>query len=314
MCAETGFSVLNRYMEWSQCGQFPSASASTHKETLLLNWLWAICFPHPHIRRRNLKALSPTLFLLVVNDIKETLCRQVKIALYVDDSALLSSAKTVGASRKSLQITLDQLQNLQITLDQLQQWIQDWSMNINTQKTTYTLFIPSPKRKQVKLNIGKHTMSKDDSPRYLGTHFDSHLTWKNQNSECQRKGIKKTNLMKKLAGKTLRANMSILKKKTYQRYVHPALEYSMAAWGTCSNTLVEKLNTLQNQDVQLISGEMTSTPIVEMETFTGLESLNERRDRKFLTQYTKINSHTQQPLHARTKKSDTRRLKRTNFI
>ena len=44
MCAETGFSALNRYMEWSLCGQFPSAHAPAHKETLLLKWPWAIFF------------------------------------------------------------------------------------------------------------------------------------------------------------------------------------------------------------------------------------------------------------------------------
>ena len=52
MCAETGFSALNRYMERSLCEQFPSTHASTHKETLLLKWPCAIFSASAHAHAR----------------------------------------------------------------------------------------------------------------------------------------------------------------------------------------------------------------------------------------------------------------------
>ena len=54
MCAETGFSALESlYMVRLQCGQFPSALVPVHTyahmETPILDWPWAICFPHMHL-------------------------------------------------------------------------------------------------------------------------------------------------------------------------------------------------------------------------------------------------------------------------
>ena len=124
--------------------------------------------------------LSPTLFLLFVNDIKKTLCKDVKLSMYADDIALMSSASSTGAAK----------QRLQITLDRLQTWTEDWFMKINARKTTYTVFSLSPKPDNIKLTIGDHRLEKDESPRYLGVHFDKRLTWKNQIDERQKKGMK----------------------------------------------------------------------------------------------------------------------------
>ena len=107
--------------------------------------------------------------------------------------------------------------------------------------------------------------------------------------------------------------MTILK-QTYQGYVLPALEYGMAAWGSCSNNQLEKLNKVHNQGLRMITGAVKSTPIADMETLTGLQSLPERRDSKVLAQYAKIKSQRHQPLHKRAKNNKTRRLKRSHFI
>ena len=105
--------------------------------------------------------------------------------------------------------------------------------------------------------------------------------------------------------------MSILK-QTHQGYVCPALEHGMVEWGTCLSQM-EKLIKVQNQNFRLITEGMKPTHIMKIETLTGLESLNETKDKKILIQYTKVKSHTQQPLHAGTKKTNKRRLKTANF-
>ena len=62
MCAETGFSALNRYMERSLCGQFPPHTyPHLHiRRRSYLNDREPFFFPHPHIRRRSLSRLAWT--------------------------------------------------------------------------------------------------------------------------------------------------------------------------------------------------------------------------------------------------------------
>ena len=247
--------------------------------------------------------LSPTLFLIFVNDIKNILCREVNMSMYADDLALLSSEKNIRVARE----------RLQITLNQLEEWTKTWYMNINASKTTYTIFSLSPKKETINLKVGDHVLSNDQSPKYLGVRFDSRLTWKNQINECQKKGLNRSKLMSKLSGTTWGANLKT-QLQTYQGYVRPTLEYGMAAWGTCSNAQMEKLNKVQNQSLRRITGGIKSTPITQMETICGIESLPERRDKKILTQFNKMKAHTKHPLHERTKTKSRRRLKRISFI
>ena len=247
--------------------------------------------------------LSPTLFLLYVNDIKETMCRGVKMSMYADDLALISSDQNLVKAQH----------RMQITLDNIKEWTNNWAMKINAVKTKFTIFSLSPKDEKAKLRIEDHELEKDDAPKYLGVHFDPRLTWKNQISNSQKVGVKRTQLLKKLAGTTWGASSDILK-QTYTGYVRPAIEYGISAWGNCSKAQMEKLDRVQNSNMRIISGGMKSTPIHAMETITGLTSLSERRESKILKQYTDVKAMTDQPLHARAQQKKTRRLKRSHFI
>ena len=247
--------------------------------------------------------LSPTLFLLFVDDIKESLCKGVKAVMYADDLALLCSEEYIGTAKARIQTTLD---NLDI-------WTRDWCMKVNAQKTTYTTFTLSTKKSNLKLSLGSHQLQEDTTPRYLGVHFDPRLSWKNQTENCQSKGMKRMQLIRKLAGTTWGAHMDVLK-KTYLGYVRPVLEYGASAWGTCSKSQIGKIEKVHNQCMRVISGGMKTTPINAMESHIGLQSMTERIEKKMITQSTKIKSMKQQPLHDRFHKPVGKRLKRTSFI
>ncbi|PVD33867.1 hypothetical protein C0Q70_05129 [Pomacea canaliculata] len=75
-----------------------------------------------------------------------------------------------------------------------------------------------------------------------------------------------------VAGTNWGADDRILK-KLYTGRVRPVLEYGMTAWGTAAKSNFEKVSKVQNQAARLITGAMRSTPIQELETITGLESL-----------------------------------------
>merc|ERR1711976_346114 len=113
--------------------------------------------------------------------------------------------------------------------------MEDWAMNINAKKTTYTIFSLSHKTQNMKLKIKDSQLEREDNPKYLGVTFDPRLTWNKHIAETQTKTIKRTALMKKLAGTQWGADMSVLK-KTYTGYVRPVMEYGISAWGTAAKT------------------------------------------------------------------------------
>ena len=83
--------------------------------------------------------------------------------------------------------------------------------------------------------------------------------------------------MKKLAGATWGADAVTLK-RLYTGRVGPVLEYGIMVWGTTFESNFNWLNKVQNQATCIITGAMKSTLIVELETITGLQSLDDRRD------------------------------------
>ena len=247
--------------------------------------------------------LSPTLFLLFINDICKIKCNRVKGAMYADDLALICTEESIGTAKA----------RLQMTLDDLSKWTKDWGMKVNAAKTTYTTFSLSTKKQSIKLTLDGQNLKEDQSPKYLGVRFDPRLTWKHQIEENQQKGLKRMQLLRKLAGTTWGANTNVLK-KTYLGYVRPALDYGITAWGTCSNAQFQKVEKVQNQCLRVITGAMKTTPIHRMESHTGIKAMSDQRDSKILTQYTKVKFMDSQPLHQKAKGKKTNRLKRSNFI
>ena len=247
--------------------------------------------------------ISPTLFLIFLNDLTKTISPNVKAVLYADDLAILCTEESLILAQG----------RLQTTLDRLDLWTKDWSMQVNATKTNYTIFSLSTKQQTVKLKIGGQLLKQDKSPTYLGITFDPRLTWRHQVEKAQTKGMQRTALLKKLAGTQWGANADILR-KTYTGYVRPTLEYGMAAWGTTAPSNFNSIAKVQNQNLRLITGSLRSTPISAMETETGLQSLEERRDNKILTQFSKFTTLSKHPMYLQVDKPIPECLKRNNFL
>ncbi|PVD38700.1 hypothetical protein C0Q70_01320 [Pomacea canaliculata] len=99
-------------------------------------------------------------------------------------------------------------------------------------------------------------------------------------------------------------------KKLYTGRVRPVLEYGMTAWGTAAKSNFEKVSKVQNQ----AATGARSTPIQELETITGLEPLEDRRDTKMLVQAAKFKRLPNHPMKNRLAQPTKGRLKRGSFI
>ena len=81
--------------------------------------------------------LSPTLFLVFINDIIKDMPRNIKGAIYADDLVIWCTEENLATAQF----------RLQLALDRLSEWTQKWLVKINATKTTFIIFSPSPTKK-----------------------------------------------------------------------------------------------------------------------------------------------------------------------
>ena len=188
-----------------------------------------------------------------------------------------------------------------------------WLVKINFRKTTYTIFSLSTEEQKATLHINGQTLLAEDNPTYLGVTFDKRLTWKQQTEKAEARAKVRLALMKKLAGTTWGADTVTLK-RLYTGRVRPVLEYGMTACGTTAKSNFDRVSKVQNQATRIITGAMKSTPIMELETITGLQSLDDRRDLKLLSQAAKFKRLQDHPMRQRLSQPTKERLKRESFV
>ena len=244
--------------------------------------------------------LSPTLFLLFINDLVSELPKGVKAALYADDLMWCKEEYATTATYR-----------MQLVADKLNSWTEKWCVAVNKDKSS-TFFTLSPKQKAGTITLGGTPLKEDEEATYLGVTFDKKQTWKQHIAKAEGKAGRKMTILRKLAGTTWGASEKVLK-TVYQGTVRPHLEYGSTAWSTTAKTNQQALDKVQNQALRLIT-EMRSTPITEMERLTGVQPLCQRRDAKSMMQAEKFKCLTNHPMKTRQEGLTKNRLKRSSFV
>ena len=246
--------------------------------------------------------ISPTLFVIFINDITQGLSRHIPRALHADDFAMWN------ASTSTQTATI----RMQDALNNTSKWARDWCVKVNCLKTVATCFSLSNTTENIKLTINNQQIPQDDAPTYLGVKLDKRLTWNPHIKEMEKRASRRLSLMKKLAGTKWGANSSILK-QVYTGSVRPVMEYGSAAWATAAKTNTSRLAKVQNAGMRLITGGLKTTPINTLESTTGLHSLDTRREEKVLTQHEKLQRLPCHPAHQQLQEQTKNRLKRGSF-
>ena len=246
--------------------------------------------------------LSPTLFLVYINDLTKEISRHVSNSLHADDLAVWTSSEysSVAAVR------------LQETINRIDQWTEKWGLNLNVTKTCSTLFTLSTKKEEVKLKLHDSFIPLVENPTFLGVTFDPRLTWNEHLVGVEGRSLKRLSLMKKLAGTTWGCNLGVLK-QLYTGAVRPVMEYASTSWGTAAKSRVAALDKVQNMGLRIALGALKTTPIREMEKSTNVEPLDRRRKLKILTQAEKSKRLPTHPLHDLLDKPTKNRIKRQSL-
>ena len=130
--------------------------------------------------------LSPTLFLLHVNDIVNTLPPRVTNSLHADDLAAWTSAEHTSTATHVMQETINRVSS----------WADEWRMEINCSTTQATFFSLSTVKEKVMLKLEDMPVPQVDNPTFLHT-LDTRLTWKTHLEAVAARSVRKLGLLKK---------------------------------------------------------------------------------------------------------------------
>jgi hypothetical protein len=183
--------------------------------------------------------LSPTLFLLYINEIVETVPNS-KVYTYADDTTLIITAKNMNDLANLAQSELNNLIN----------YFHSNNLVPNPTKTNYTVFYPTKDQQDIQLKINKITLEQNIKAKLLG------ITMQNKLKHHQTV----TNIIKKLQPviQQLRYANSFLPTKTmrqlYYMHAYPHLIGAIAIWGSDDEkkTYLQPLIRVQKKLIRII--------------------------------------------------------------
>ena len=134
-------------------------------------------FSNQHCQKNGVpqgSVLSPTLFILMINNILPNPRPRIKISFFADDIVIWTSS-----SHKLTCMT-----RLQTALDSLQTWSDNWGLRFSPNKTKAVIFMRPTLRNSHRYRNHAHLLSLNNTNiefvsnyKYLGVVLDSSLTW-----------------------------------------------------------------------------------------------------------------------------------------
>ena len=189
--------------------------------------------------------LSPTLYNIFVDDLKECLGEGIHLAQYADDVALWISDTSPARAERRMNACLLRLAN----------WTVKWRIKLAPEKSVFMLFSrrPTHQRMSFDLKLFGQTLKRVESHRFLGVRFDERLAWKQYILEIIGSAMPRVNALKSLAAKSIwRRPDWIL--KLHEAVVNSVWKYGCIAYSGMGQHLWDRLKRVHSQCIKSYTG------------------------------------------------------------
>ena len=226
--------------------------------------------------------ISPLLFNIAVNDLPKCL-DNVQVSQYADDIAVWKSNKNIPFIEKKIQQNLNNINS----------WCEKLGFKLSIPKTIAVLFT---NKKNTKISINLKNLAIQTLPyaKFLGVTFDSKLTWKRHIDNILIKCKKRLNLLRCISGNSWGADCKILY-QFYTALIKPIVEYGCEAFDSASNTMKQKLDSIQYQALTICTGAIHGSPLYRLQIECGDPPFALRRQSLRNLYGTKIKAHKNHP-------------------
>ena len=229
--------------------------------------------------------LGPILYLLYTADVPVPTPPNTMLATFADDTAILSSGKSIYEASIKLQNSIDKITS----------WFNRWNLKINEEKTVQVIFTTRTKYVPQPIFVNGLQIALAESAKYLGMHLDSKLNWKNHISAKTKQIKLQLNNLKHLLGKY--SSLSMTNKLTlYKMIIKPIWTYGIEIWGTASATNIKPISVIQNKILRLITNAYRFIPNTNIRNDLHIESVEQEIAKRIKTYIQKTTIHQNQEI------------------
>jgi len=169
--------------------------------------------------------LGPFLYMLYIADLPQS--NKTILSTFADDTAIFTTDSDPTQTST----------NLQEHLIEIITWTRKWKLKINESKSSHILF--TLRQGQCPLVQINHTnIPQTETVKYLGIHFDKHLTWKDHVLTKRKQLEHKTREIKWLIDRHFPLSLEN-KIIIYKTVLKPVWTYGIELWDCASNSNIE---------------------------------------------------------------------------
>ena len=125
--------------------------------------------------------ISPTLFIILIDDIIDHLSTYISKAIHADDLAIWTCSEHINTANIRIQDAMNSISD----------WAEEWMVTINKNKTQATCFSLSTKKEQYNFHLQGGNIPQQETPTYFGVTLGRRLSWIPQVKPMESKATKK---------------------------------------------------------------------------------------------------------------------------
>ena len=211
--------------------------------------------------------LSPLLFLIYVNDLPKPHHRQNSKSQFADDTALWAASENVQFAAK----------HLRKDLRKLVKWCAKWRIKLNPEKIKAIIFSRSSlaRNSEPILKLYGERLKIYPQVKFLGITFDSKFTFQKHFEEILGHYNTRYHRITLLVNKKWRPSPSTIL-QIYKQCVQPIFEYGSLSTITTSDTIISKIQQLQNKFIRLALHLLKYISVKLLHDSSGLPYVKDR--------------------------------------
>ena len=211
--------------------------------------------------------LSPLLFLIYVNDMPNPTHHQTNKSQFTDDAGQWAVSKNIDLAAEYLQRDLDKLAR----------WCAKWRTKLNPEKTKVIIFSKSRSaiRAEPALSLYGDLLSYYPQIKFLGITFDNRMTFTKHFEEILERCNQKFHCLRILVNKKWGPSPETIL-QIYKQCVRPILEYGIVSTTIVSETVITKIQRVQNSFIRLALRLSKYVSVHLLHEASGLPYVKER--------------------------------------
>lgn len=203
--------------------------------------------------------LSPTLFLVAMDSVAETIRKPVNMSLFADDLLIYCSGKNVDTIQGIIQNTISRMET----------WGNQNGFTFSTEKTKVMLFTRRTTPQTVApLQLNGTILAAVNQHRFLGLIFDTRLTWKSHIEHLRADCSRRLSILKVLSHHQWGAHEDILL-RSYRALIRSKLDYGCIIYQSAPKYILRKLNSIHNSAIRLALSAFPTSPTLSLYRESG---------------------------------------------